>query len=100
MLGCVLSRLALATNARSVRAPGGRLTAHSSHAGYDTVGYKFAMGAAQSAPIPSPSPNVSAASDSVCEVNPLNPKGLKPYAIRSIYSLYILLWFLTLRFDV
>jgi hypothetical protein len=41
------------------------------------------MGAAQSTPIPSP--NMSAiSSESVCEVNPLNPKGLKPYAIQSI----------------
>jgi hypothetical protein len=52
------------------------------HTDYDPVGYKVAMGAAQSAPISSP--NVSAASDSVFEVNSSNPKGLKPYAIRSI----------------
>lgn len=52
------------------------------HTDYDPVGYKVAMGSAQSAPIPSP--DVPAVSDAVREVNSLNPKGVKPYAIRSI----------------
>ena len=56
------------------------LIAHYPYTDYDPVKYKVAMGAAQSAPIPSP--HVSAVSESVCEVNQLNPKGLKPYAIR------------------